>query len=72
MTNPDPDGNMITELMDILLKRPDTDEADRPVLSFFKDLSLDIHGDRFGINVPAATMKPLKDVRSGCSRWVTS
>ena len=58
LSNPDPNGNMITKLMDRLLERSDVAPADRPVLDFIRRLSLDIHGDSFGINVPTV-MKPL-------------
>ncbi len=58
LTNPDPNGNMITELTDRLLERNDVASADRPVLEFIRRLSLDIHGDSFGINVPTQ-MRPL-------------
>lgn len=57
--NPDPNGNMITMLMERLLEREETAAEDRPVLEFFKMVSTDIHGDRFGINVKTETMKPL-------------
>jgi len=58
-SNPDPNGNMITMLMEQLLNRKETAEADRPVLSFFKMLSLDIYGEQLGINVKTETMRPL-------------
>lgn len=57
--NPDPHGNMITRLMERLLEEELADESDRPVLEFFKMVSLDIHGDRFDINVKSEAMKPL-------------
>lgn len=57
--NPNPDGNMITMLMEHLLERPETVQKDRPVLEFFRRVSLDVHGEFFGINVKTETMKPL-------------
>ena len=59
MSNPDPNGNMITMLMDRLLEREEITAQDRPVLEFFKLVSLDIHGDQFGINAKTETMPPL-------------
>lgn len=69
--NPDPNGNMITMLMDRLLEEP-LEEEIRQVLAFFRRLSLDIHGDTFGINRPCPEMKPLTlsaqriDMEAGC------
>lgn len=69
--NPDPNGNMITMLMDRLLEEPLAEEI-RQVLAFFRRLSLDIHGDTFGINRPCPEMKPLTlfaqriDMEAGC------
>lgn len=57
--NPDPNGNMITRLMEKLLDEDLAVADDRPVLEFFKMVSLDIHGDRFGINVKSEEMRPL-------------
>lgn len=56
--HPDPNGNMITRLMERLLAEPDVSDADRPVLDFFRRTSLDVHGDGFGINVPSEHMTP--------------
>ncbi len=52
-------GNMITSLMEKLLARPDTDPADRPVLEFFRLLSLDLYGEKLGLKVATETMTPL-------------
>lgn len=57
--NPDPNGNMITMLMDRLLELEEVAEENRQVLEFFKMVSLDIHGEQFGINVKTDNMKPL-------------
>lgn len=59
LSNPDPNGNMITMLMDRLLEREETAAENRPILEFFKLLSLDIHGEQCGINVKTETMPPL-------------
>ena len=48
---PDPKGNMITQLMDRLLEENAVAQEHRSVLEFFRRLSLDVHGDSFGINV---------------------
>ncbi len=72
LTHPDPNGNMITGITDQLLARTDVDPEDRSVLEFFRRLSLDIHGDSFGINVPTETMPPLTlaafriEMKDGC------
>jgi len=71
-SDPDPNGNMITRLMEKLLDEGLAIDADRPVLEFFKLMSLDIHGDQAGINVPTETMRPLTvfaqriDMVKGC------
>ncbi len=57
--NPDPNGNMITMLMERLLELEETAAENRQALEFFKMVSLDIHGEQFGINVKTETMKPL-------------
>ena len=56
---PDPNGNMITMLMDRLLEENLAAPQDRPVLSFFKQLSLDIHGTALGIDVDPGPMSRL-------------
>jgi len=56
--HPKPGGNMITLLCDQLLQR-DLPEQDAAVLAFFRLLSLDIHGDAFGINRDPGPMTPL-------------
>ena len=58
-SNPDPNGNMITQLMERLLEDDAVPSEQRPVLAFFKRLSLDIHGDSFGINVETKELKPV-------------
>ena len=57
--HPKPGGNMITELMDILLQEGLAAEEDRPVLDFFRKASLDITGAMFGLDVKPAVMTPL-------------
>ena len=57
--HPKPGGNMITELMDILLQENLAAEEDRRVLEFFRMTSLDITGGEFGLDLQPAVMKPL-------------
>ena len=57
--SPDPNGNMITRLMERLLEENMADAEDRPVLEFFKMVSLDTHGEHLGINVQTEEMRPL-------------
>ena len=59
LTNPDPNGNMITRLTEQLLEMQETAQEDRPVLEFFRLLSMDIHGTVFGLDVPSETMTGL-------------
>lgn len=59
LSSPDPNGNMITQLTEQLLKDPQLAPEDRPILEFFKLLSLDIHGAAFGLDIPSATMTGL-------------
>ena len=56
LSSPDPNGNMITQLADQLLEDPQLAPEDRPVLEFFKRMTLDIHGDSLGLNIPSKTM----------------
>ena len=56
LSSPDPNGNMITLLADQLLEDPQLAPEDRPVLEFFKRMTLDIHGDSLGLNIPSKTM----------------
>ena len=58
-SNPDPNGNMITTLMKQLLEENIVSEEHRPALEFFKRLSLDIHGESFGIHVRTQQLKPV-------------
>ena len=57
--NPDSNGNMITRLMERLLEENLADAEDRPVLEFFKMVSLDTQGEHLGINVQTEEMRPL-------------
>ena len=56
LSSPDPNGNMITSMAEQLLAEPQLAPEDRPVLEFFKRMSLDIHGDSLGLNIPSKTM----------------
>ena len=56
--HPKSGGNMITLLCDQLLEH-ELPDCDRAVLEFFKLLTLDIHGDAFGINRDPGPMTPL-------------
>ena len=56
LSSPDPNGNMITLLADQLLEDPQLAPEDRPVLEFFKRMTLDIHGGSLGLNIPSKTM----------------
>ena len=57
--NPDPNGNMITRLMERLLEENLADAQDRPGLEFFKMVSLDIHGEQLGIYTKPEEMSAL-------------
>lgn len=57
--SPDPNGNMITRLMERLLEEKLADAQDRPVLEFFKMVSLDTHGEQLGIYAKPEEMSPL-------------
>jgi succinyl-diaminopimelate desuccinylase len=56
---PDPNGNMITRLMEKLLEEADVAPEDRKVLEFYKLLSLHIHGAAFDLDVSSAEMTPV-------------
>ena len=53
--HPSPDGNGTTMLMDQLLAR-ELDEYDRTVLTFFREVTLDIHGAWLGVDKPSEAM----------------
>lgn len=57
--HPDPNGNMITLVMDQLLQETNVAKDDIPVLQFCKDASLDTNGKKFGIYVESVTMSAL-------------
>lgn len=57
--NPDPNGNMITRLMEKLLEEDLAVPEDRPVLEFFKMVSLDTHGEQLGIYAKPEEMSAL-------------
>ncbi len=71
-SSPDPNGNMITLVMEQLLQEEQVSQDDVPVLQFCKDASLDTNGKKFGIYVESQTMKPLTvfaksiDMQDGC------
>ncbi|MBQ2967675.1 MAG: Sapep family Mn(2+)-dependent dipeptidase [Clostridia bacterium] len=48
-SNPDPDGNMITNICGALLDANLVSEEERPILEFFKRVSLDIHGKTLNV-----------------------
>ncbi len=50
--HPDPEGNMITFLTSALLNCDAVSDEEKHILEFFRDISLDIHGSIFGIDVP--------------------
>ena len=56
LSSPDPNGNMITLMAQQLLEDPRLAPEDRPVLEFFKQMSLDIYGAAIGLDVPSETM----------------
>jgi len=58
LSKPDPNGNMITRLMEKLLEDPEVSPVDHPVLEFFRRLSLDVKGASFGLkaNSEAVTL----------------
>lgn len=58
-SKPDPNGNMITKLMTILLDENLAADENRSVLEFFKLLSLDTNGKQFGIDVVSEIMTPV-------------
>lgn len=55
-SRPNPDGNMITMLTSALLGSGVVHEDDKNILEFFHDISLDIHGSMFGIDVESELM----------------
>ena len=56
LSSPDPNGNMITQLADQLLEDPQLAPEDRRMVEFFRRMTLDIHGDSLGLNIPSKTM----------------
>ncbi len=57
-SQPDPNGNMITKLMSVLIDNNLVSEEEKEILKFFKDISLDTYGTLFGINIPTEFMSP--------------
>ena len=56
-SSPDPDGNMITFIVDALLDNNLVCEEDRHILELFRDASINIHGETFGIDVTGENPK---------------
>lgn len=68
--NPDPNGNMITKMMNKLLEEELVAKEDIRILEFLKDISLDVYGEKFGISVipegmPRLTMSTKKLTTEG-------
>lgn len=57
-TRPDAKGNMITMLSSALIGIDSICDEDKKILKFFKDISLDVQGDIFDINVKPEIMTP--------------
>lgn len=70
--HPDPNGNMINKLANILLESDLLSEKDKKVFEFIEKISIDTTGKTFGIDVETDTMKPLSlaayriDDKNGC------
>lgn len=58
-TNPDPDGNMITNVARALLSSGLVADSHRSVLEFVRDASLDVSGERYGIAIDHPEMGKL-------------
>ena len=56
-SNPDPDGNMITFIADALIDNNLVCEDDKKILAFLRDISINIHGENFGIDVTGTNPK---------------
>ncbi len=56
-SNPDPDGNMITFIADALIDNNLVCEDDKNTLGFLRDISINIHGEIFGIDVTGTNPK---------------
>lgn len=48
-SSPDPNGNMITQISNALIKSGCVNKNDLSVLTFLRDISLDIYGEKLGI-----------------------
>lgn len=48
-SSPDPNGNMITQITNALIGSGCVNKNDLSVLTFLRDISLDIHGEKLGI-----------------------
>lgn len=58
-SNPEPYGNMISQLMEELLRRPETALENRLILEFFKLISKDVYGKRLCIDAEHKEMGSL-------------
>ncbi len=73
-SSPDPNGNMITLMMNQLLQEEQVAKDDIPVLQFCKEASLDADGKHFGVYVHSDTMVQMTvfartiDMVDGCLR----
>ena len=57
-STPNPDGDEIAKLCDVLLKNNLLCQEDKKIVQFISDISWDFAGEMFGINVPTKVMKP--------------
>jgi len=54
--HPSPDGNMISKIADVLMTLDCVSDEDKAVLIFFRDVTLDITGSMFGVDIKSETM----------------
>lgn len=57
-SKPNPNGNMITLLLRTLIDNNLVCAEDKEILEFFKEISCDIYGEIFGINIKPKFMSP--------------
>ena len=58
-STPDPNGNMITLLSSALMDQKDIPEEDKAILGVLNELSLDVYGEKMGINIENEIMGKL-------------
>lgn len=58
-TQPDPEGNMITNVSSALLSAGLVSEADVPPITFIKNASLDVYGTTYGVDIDHPVMGKL-------------